>query len=178
MMGKRPYGCKDSENPQLVAKKARSTIANAGHGVNERHEETPPPMALISVEAVVEKGDDSVGLLLLWSDSITVSLQSYSKSHIDVEIQDPQYHFRFTGMYGNSDHSHKAEDWNLLDNLRHRSQLPWLLGGDLNAILCRDEKEGGRRNPRSEMGAFRDALECNGLWDIKPNKGWFTWNNG
>ncbi|KAK9035201.1 hypothetical protein V6N11_077249 [Hibiscus sabdariffa] len=52
MMGKRPYGCKDSENPQLVAKKARSTIANAGHGVNERHEETPPPMALISVEAV------------------------------------------------------------------------------------------------------------------------------
>ncbi|KAK8555710.1 hypothetical protein V6N13_038658 [Hibiscus sabdariffa] len=51
-------------------------------------------------------------------------------------------------MYGNSDHSRKAEDWNLLDNLRPRSQLPWLLGGDLNAILCRDEKEGGERSDR------------------------------
>ncbi|KAK8555709.1 hypothetical protein V6N13_038657 [Hibiscus sabdariffa] len=52
MMGKRSYGRKDGENPQLAAKKARSTIADTGHGVNERHEETPPPMVLISVEAV------------------------------------------------------------------------------------------------------------------------------
>ncbi|KAK8494208.1 hypothetical protein V6N12_018687 [Hibiscus sabdariffa] len=52
MMGKRSYGRKDGENPQLASKKARSTIADTGHGVNERHEETPPPMVLISVEAV------------------------------------------------------------------------------------------------------------------------------
>ncbi|KAL4362015.1 hypothetical protein GQ457_04G025740 [Hibiscus cannabinus] len=109
MMGKRPYGRKDGENPQLAA-----------------------TIVFLSETRLFKNKVDSIRRQL--------------------------------------DHSHKAEDWNLLDNLRHRSQLPRLLGEDLNAILCRDEKEGGRRNPRSEMGAFRDALECNGLWDIKPNK--------
>ncbi|KAK8713804.1 hypothetical protein V6N13_149013 [Hibiscus sabdariffa] len=53
----------------------------------------------------------------------------------DVEIRDNSNHFRWTDIYG----------------------------GDLNAILSRDENEGGRRKPRSEMDAFREALQRNGL---------------
>ncbi|KAL4364213.1 hypothetical protein GQ457_04G022940 [Hibiscus cannabinus] len=39
------------------------------------------------------------------------------------------------------------EDWALLDVLCTRSSLPWLLGGHLNAILTRHEKDSGRHKP-------------------------------
>ncbi|KAK8715397.1 hypothetical protein V6N13_042731 [Hibiscus sabdariffa] len=113
---------------------------------------------------VVERSNDYVGLLLLWSDAINVSFLSFSKSHIDIETQDANSHFLFTGMYGTSDHSRKHEDWALLDNLHSQSNLPWLLGGDLNVILNHDEKDGSRRKPWSEMEAFCDALVRNDLW--------------
>ncbi|KAK8635122.1 hypothetical protein V6N13_022999 [Hibiscus sabdariffa] len=51
-------------------------------------------------------------------------------------------------------------------------------GGDLNEILDKGEKEGGRRRPRVHMEEFRDTLERNDLWDIRPTKGWFTWQKG
>ncbi|KAK8616824.1 hypothetical protein V6N13_116794 [Hibiscus sabdariffa] len=122
----------------------------------------------------VEKSDGCCGLLLLWKEGIDVSLLSFSKSHIDVEIEVDSVKTRFTGMYGSFDRPRKHLDWELIDRLKTESQLPWLLGGDLNDILCSNEKAGGRRKPRVEMDAFRDALERNGLWDIRPSKGWFT----
>ncbi|KAL4387855.1 hypothetical protein GQ457_09G016040 [Hibiscus cannabinus] len=209
---KRSYNRKDGEGLHLVSKKSCPLQPASGNNVKEGKEETPPQIALTSVEAVgqprressgcyvgtigawetpeqfktfaalrlliISRGNDFVGLLLLWYDVVNVTLLSYSNKHIDVEIHDSSHHLHFIGMYGTSDHLRKHEDWNFLDSLRTRSSLPWLLGGDLNAILCCDEKEGGRRKPYSEMATIRGALERNGLWDIKPNKGWFTWNNG
>ncbi|KAL4348938.1 hypothetical protein GQ457_17G007600 [Hibiscus cannabinus] len=126
----------------------------------------------------VEKNDGCCGLLLLWKEGIDVKLLSYSKSHIDVEIEVEQIKTRFTGMYGSFDRPRKHLDWELIDRLKTESQLPWLLGGDLNDILCSSERVGGTRKPRVEMDAFKEAMERNGLWDIKPSKGWFTWHYG
>ncbi|KAL4383540.1 hypothetical protein GQ457_15G011040 [Hibiscus cannabinus] len=81
-------------------------------------------------------------------------------------------------MYGTCNRSRKHLDWELLDKLKGESQLPWLVGGDLNDILCMNERAGGRRKPRVEMDAFGAALERNDLWDIKPSKVWFTWHYG
>ncbi|KAK8663332.1 hypothetical protein V6N13_083155 [Hibiscus sabdariffa] len=73
-------------------------------------------------------------------------------------------------MYGTSDHLRKHEDWNLLDSLWTRSSLQWLLGGDLNAILCRDEEEGGRRKPYNtarpivRRGVFDDYFKFDACW--------------
>ncbi|KAK8671209.1 hypothetical protein V6N13_037811 [Hibiscus sabdariffa] len=97
---------------------------------------------------VVERGDDSVGFILFWSDSVDVSLLSYSKAHIDVEIRDSSDHSRFTR-------------------------------GGLNAILCHDEKEDGRRKPQNIVrcnwnmsnGSVRERLALMGAglheWQTK-----------
>lgn len=126
----------------------------------------------------VARSENCVGLLLMWKDTLQVNLLSFSNSHIDVEVIQGESKFRFTGMYGTFYRQRKHEDWELLDRLRNDSNLPWLLGGDLNDILCWNERAGGRRKSRVEMDCFRDALERNGLWDIKPSRGWFTWHHG
>ncbi|KAK8684356.1 hypothetical protein V6N13_040386 [Hibiscus sabdariffa] len=59
-------------------------------------------------------------------------------------------------MYGTSDRRRKHEDWELLDRLKNRSNLPWLLGGDLNDILSYSEKDGRRRKPRKLAAAGID----------------------
>ncbi|KAK8635128.1 hypothetical protein V6N13_023005 [Hibiscus sabdariffa] len=104
---------------------------------------------------VVEKSDNCVGLFLLWNDSVNVKLLSFSNSHIDVEVERGEIPFRFTGMYGTSDRRRKHEDWELLDSSKNRSDLPWIVGGDLNEILNFNEKEGRRRKPRVDLENFR-----------------------
>ncbi|KAK8714270.1 hypothetical protein V6N13_149463 [Hibiscus sabdariffa] len=107
---------------------------------------------------IVERSEELVGLLLFWTDAIDVSLLSFSESHIDVEVKDSTHHYRFTSMYGTSDHSRKHEDWALLDVLRARSTLPWLVGGDLNVILCREK----RRGDVGSLESVKDKLETMG----------------
>ncbi|KAK8640532.1 hypothetical protein V6N13_008285 [Hibiscus sabdariffa] len=99
----------------------------------------------------VEWSDDCVVLLMLWNERVTVQLNSYSKAHIDIEVDDGQKKFRFIGIYGNCVSSRKQETWDLFDTLKGQSDLPWLVEGDMNEILDQTEKEGGRRRRRSGM---------------------------
>ncbi|KAK8683779.1 hypothetical protein V6N13_039828 [Hibiscus sabdariffa] len=83
----------------------------------------------------VERNDGCCGLLLLWKEGIDVKLLSYSKSHIDTEIEVEIVRTRFTGMYGSFGRPRKHLDWELIDRLKVESQLPWLLGV-ISMILC------------------------------------------
>ncbi|KAK8696139.1 hypothetical protein V6N13_001276 [Hibiscus sabdariffa] len=71
----------------------------------------------------VEKSEGCCGLLLLWK-GVDVNLLSFSKSHIDVEIELDYVKTRFTGMYGTYDRTRKHLDWELLDKLQGESHLP------------------------------------------------------
>ncbi|KAK8583434.1 hypothetical protein V6N13_022140 [Hibiscus sabdariffa] len=96
---------------------------------------------------VVERSDCCVGLFFLWKEEVSMNLLSFSNAHIDVEVDYENFPFRFTRMYGTSDRRRKNEDWELLDRLKNKSNLPWLLGGDLNDILEQNKKAGLRRKP-------------------------------
>ncbi|KAH1063334.1 hypothetical protein J1N35_028321 [Gossypium stocksii] len=71
------------------------------------------------------------GLCLAWHGDINVGLQSYSKSHIDVEIEDPNLvnKWRFTGFYGSLYSNDKKETWNLMRHLRNGGELSWMVCG-------------------------------------------------
>ncbi|KAK8639764.1 hypothetical protein V6N13_138134 [Hibiscus sabdariffa] len=47
--------------------------------------------------------------------------------------------------------------------------------GDFNEIIAHNEKSDGRRRPPTHMEAFRNSLAQNGLSNLKPHYGWFTW---
>jgi len=58
----------------------------------------------------------------------------------------------------------------------HRdSDLPWLLGGDLNEILFNFEKKGGSIKSWNVLDAFDGTLEECGLYDSGYSGYEFTW---
>jgi hypothetical protein len=60
----------------------------------------------------------------------------------------------------------------------NRFRGPWLLIGDLNAILSSVEKFGGRRSLGSAShNNFLDFVQSNGLIDLGYSSNPFTWNN-
>ncbi|KAL4298005.1 hypothetical protein GQ457_12G013580 [Hibiscus cannabinus] len=124
---------------------------------------------------VVDYGNGCTGLMILWNRKINVSLLSYSSIHIDVNVASDSGSFHFSGLHGHCVDKNKHLTWSTIDRLRSSSTLPWLVGGDINEILCHSEKVGGRRKLLGFLDTFRDCLDRNHLIDCKPISGWFTW---
>ncbi|PPR82021.1 hypothetical protein GOBAR_AA38692 [Gossypium barbadense] len=81
----------------------------------------------------------SGGLALMWRDGMNVSIQNYSKHHID--------------------------SMRVGESVREE----WIVGGDFNAFLNDGEKEGGRRGVRAQMNEFKEVMDELALVDIKPD---------
>ncbi|KAL0387846.1 UNVERIFIED_CONTAM: hypothetical protein Sradi_2666400 [Sesamum radiatum] len=86
----------------------------------------------------------SGGLALLWDKSISCTLRSFSKNHIDVTVMtdDISPTWRFTGFYGDTDITKRKLSWELLKQLSLQSNREWLVAGDFNEILMQSEKFG------------------------------------
>lgn len=51
---------------------------------------------------VVDRRGNNGGLLLLWIQSISISIRSFLMGHIDLIVSDGAKRWRFIGFYGNS----------------------------------------------------------------------------
>ncbi|KAL7132329.1 hypothetical protein ABFS83_12G066400 [Erythranthe nasuta] len=127
----------------------------------------------------VDKVGRSGGLLLLWKKDLTVDLISFSKNHIDTEVMSPEWNqkCRFTGFYGFPEKHRRHLSWNLLRRLRDQRNLPWIVGGDFNEILCNSEKQGRIPKLPSLIEAFRETLDFCNLTDCGHMGSPFTWSN-
>ncbi|TYG80510.1 hypothetical protein ES288_D02G221900v1 [Gossypium darwinii] len=120
----------------------------------------------------------SGGLALMWRDGMNVSIQNYSKHHIDSMVKlDNNKTIRVTGFYGHANPNHRSSSWDILRRVGESVREEWVVGGDFNAILNDAEKEGGRKRVRGQMNEFKDVMDDMALVDIKPDSGWFTWVN-
>jgi len=121
----------------------------------------------------------SGGVALLWEKTTQVSLLSYSLHHIDVIVEGVGSHnsWRFTGIYGWAETSQKIKTCELIKDIHHDADIPWLLGGDLNEILFNFEKKGGAIKNQHVLDAFRETLEECGLYDLGFKGYEFTWEN-
>ncbi|XP_050231894.1 uncharacterized protein LOC126680759 [Mercurialis annua] len=117
----------------------------------------------------------SGGLALLWQCTGSVSIKSYSKFHIDCLIEEKNVLWRFTGIYGNPIASQRVHTWTLLNRLNDLYDVPWLVGGDFNEILCQEEKVGGLLKPQYLMNNFKEALESCNLKDSGDVTLGFSW---
>ncbi|GKU90863.1 hypothetical protein SLEP1_g4808 [Rubroshorea leprosula] len=99
------------------------------------------------------------GLAMLWRDDFSLTISTFSQSHIDVEIVDPGGgKWRLTGFYGRPEAARREESWTLLKSLKAASSQPWLCLGDFNEILRQSEKAGGNQRPYKQMEVFAEAL--------------------
>ncbi|KAA3482842.1 reverse transcriptase [Gossypium australe] len=108
-------------------------------------------------------------LCLAWKGDINVQLQSFSKRHIDVIIEDVDEcnKWRFAGFYGSPYHQDRDATLRLLRQLSHAEELLWMVCGDSNEILYGFEKKCGLLHEEGRMEAFRKALEDCNLLDLE-----------
>ena len=121
----------------------------------------------------------SGGLGLLWLETVTMNLLSCSLHHIDVTIQweNDDNLWRFSGIYGWPEKQLKEKTRELIHDLRAPSNLPWLIGGDLNEIFYHGEKKGKPPKPQASIDNFRSYFEGNELFDLGYSGYDFTWSN-
>ncbi|KAL9675160.1 hypothetical protein QQ045_003361 [Rhodiola kirilowii] len=118
----------------------------------------------------------SGGVALLWNETQTVSLKSYSSYHIDVVV-DSESQFRLTLFYGNPRAHCRDSSWELIRRLAAGCDLPWVVMGDFNEVCFSWEATGVRQRDESRMRAFRNVLEECGLFDLGCNGNLFTFSN-
>jgi exonuclease III len=106
---------------------------------------------------LVDRIGKSGGLALLWNDEISVSIQNFSRRHINGVIENlgRVENWKFTGFYGHPDVAKRHEAWALLRHLASISPYPWVCVGDFNEIVEKEEKWGGGTRSNSQMEAFR-----------------------
>ena len=119
----------------------------------------------------------SGGVGLFWSDEVTVNLQNYSSSHIDVSVKQVVKSWRFTRFYGELRAENRHHSWRFLRTLHAIKHEAWICIGDFNETLLAEEHFGVNGRPEWQMRAFREVLEDCSLQDL----GWqgvpFTWDN-
>ncbi|KAM7276738.1 hypothetical protein ACFE04_018604 [Oxalis oulophora] len=116
----------------------------------------------------------SGGVACFWTNCVNVEVLSYSAEHIDVIVDSL---WRCTGFYGNPNTTLRINSWRLLAGLKGMYDLPWLVRGDFNEIVCSSEKMGGRLRPEGQMSSFRSMLDKCGLHEVRAEGPWFTWKS-
>jgi exonuclease III len=135
-------------------------------------------MGFDSVFVVDSKGR-SGGLALFWKSVCHVTIQNFSLRHINAKLYSEEFdfHWIFTGFYGNPEVCKRRESWALLQHLASFPTNAWLCCGDFNEILVDAEKQEGARPSWAQMEAFRNTLEFCQLNDMGFIGSRFTWSN-
>ncbi|XP_073355469.1 uncharacterized protein [Aegilops tauschii subsp. strangulata] len=122
----------------------------------------------------------SRGIALFWRRGVDVTLRSYGRRHMDVDVKEGDNPiWRLTGVYGESATERKKETWRTLKILKqqHQQGKRWLCVGDFNEILSEVEKVGGAPRAQHMINGFREALEVCEMADLGFEGDVFTWRN-
>ncbi|KAK6123881.1 hypothetical protein DH2020_042372 [Rehmannia glutinosa] len=121
----------------------------------------------------------SGGLCLLWNSNVQVDLISFSSHHItsNIELDQNQQPWVFSGIYGWPDNSQKWKTCQLMRDINPGIGKPWLCAGDFNEIMWSVEKIRGRFRFDNNMEEFRNTINNCGLTDLGFSGPRFTWTN-
>ncbi|KAB5560806.1 hypothetical protein DKX38_005763 [Salix brachista] len=125
---------------------------------------------------IVDATGFSGGVWLLWNGS-TVSLQviAHASQSITALVHAQNKCWLLTVVYANPNPRIRESLWTYFDGLAKTSNLPWLVMGDFNDIVCASEKCGG--NLDSGGSASVDWIDRNHLIDLGFSGSKFTWCN-
>ena len=98
---------------------------------------------------VVDSVGKSGGFMLLWNETIQVTIQNYSRRHINAQIKVGRngVDWKFSGFYGHPAVAKRKESWALLCHLATLDPISWLCIVDFNErvllLFGRGKKRGG-----------------------------------
>ncbi|KAG5521808.1 hypothetical protein RHGRI_034138 [Rhododendron griersonianum] len=119
------------------------------------------------------------GLAIFWKGTTTVTLEKMCSWFIDVRIFDVALNksWRLVNVYFSPNDAVRRTQWDFF--MRYKSCLgdDWVLWGDMNDILCSEEKKGGIFRPAWSLKGFQNFVNDCGLVDLGFSGYPFTWRN-
>lgn len=98
--------------------------------------------------------------------------------HMEVLWRHKQIRFHLTMVYAHNAFADRLVLWDKLARLNANVPAAWLMLGDFNNVLHRDERLGGHEVSETEVAPFRSCLESCALADMRNRGCKFTWSNG
>ncbi|XP_074293003.1 uncharacterized protein LOC141619883 [Silene latifolia] len=82
-----------------------------------------------------------------------------------------------TVVYGLNQAHERTMLWNSWRSYHSMISGPWLVGGDFNAVMARDERIGGVPISNAELQPMLQAIQACNLADLSARGSFFTWSN-
>ncbi|XP_062100704.1 uncharacterized protein LOC133806603 [Humulus lupulus] len=117
-------------------------------------------------------------IIIAWNpNSFEVDIKGGTSQFIHCVLKPKKGHrFSLTVVYAANDSRTRALLWRDLVNISEGMKIPWIVGGDFNAVLNPEERLDYRGNA-NELIPFQTCVNSCGLEDVKYNGRFFTWNN-
>ncbi|XP_026458815.1 uncharacterized protein LOC113359387 [Papaver somniferum] len=119
------------------------------------------------------------GLVVAWHKSTKLRVLHIDNNQVNCSIWDEntKSEWILTCMYGSPyKDSRKDEPWKLVNQMGETMNMPWLVLGDLNVILHKDEKRGGNPANDADIRKFSAMFNNLGLKDLGFIGFPFTWS--
>ena len=126
---------------------------------------------LVTVEPVGLSG----GLAVMWKDSYSVSILSADKRIIDMEVTFGSIKFFLTCVYGDPVKANRQEVWERLTRIGLVRNEAWLLAGDFNELMTKEEKVGGAERHESSFWDFRNMAENCKIRELRYTGNCLSW---
>ncbi|XP_020555146.1 uncharacterized protein LOC110013305 [Sesamum indicum] len=128
----------------------------------------------------VDYGSSGNRVWIAWNDSfIDVVVECGTQFiHCLVTIRAIHETVAVTVTYGATKVVERRELWSALENLAIQcADIPWLIGGDFNAVRDLNEVCGTSGDIRTTMEEFNAAIQNTGLLPLPMQGEWYTWHN-
>lgn len=112
----------------------------------------------------------------IWRNTMKCSITSYSKNHINLEIEDDvRGKWLLTAFYGMPERVNRRNSWNLIRSIHAYVNLPWCIIGDINDMVNLHDKKVGAVQPQWTLYGFKDVLADCDLLDLNLEGYPFMW---
>lgn len=102
----------------------------------------------------------SGGLALFWKEDVDLIVLSYSRYHIHAKVMTSNnFGWYVTGIYGQPEVSRRRERWDWIKKIYNELEDPWLLCGEFNEIVSKEEKRGGNLRPKNQLDQYRNFID-------------------
>jgi len=120
------------------------------------------------------------GLWVLWKKEdakVTLLASTDQEIHATIKVCSSNLTWLISAIYASPRLVERRILWSNLSKVANLHKLPWLLLGDFNEVLCREETFGGRQVNINRAMEFKECIDTCNVIDLGFAAPKFTWTN-